>query len=64
MTAQEIPGHLDQLRQEGGDRLTAEASQLGHEFMEEVGSLGILLRDVQFLQLLERLHNGLSVLWR
>lgn len=64
MTIQEIPGHLDQLRQEGCDCLIAEGSQLSHQFMEEVGSLGVLLGDMQFLQLLEGLHDGLGLLWR
>lgn len=64
VTLKEIPGHLHQLWQEGCDCLTAEASQLSHQSVEEVGSLGILLGDMQLLQLLEGLHDGLGLLWR
>lgn len=45
-TIKEIPGHLDQLWQEGCDCLIVEASQLSNQFIEEVSSLGILVRDV------------------
>lgn len=63
-TIEEIPGHLDQLWQEGCDCLVVEASQLSDQSTEEVSSLGVLLGDVQFLKLLEGLDNGLGLLWR
>lgn len=62
-TIKEIPGHLDQLWQDGCEGLLVETSQFSNEFPEEVSSLGILLGDMQCLQLLDSLHNGLSLLW-
>lgn len=45
-TNKEIPGHLDQLWQDGCDCLIVEASQLSNQFIEEVSSLGTLVRDM------------------
>lgn len=67
MTAQEIPGHLDQLWQEEVTASLLRPAQLDPSLWKEVGSLGILLRDVQFLQLLEASsqwpQRALEVTW-
>lgn len=59
----EIPGHLCQLGQEDRDCLVIKASQLCDQLVEEASSQGILLIGMQALQVLESLHNGLSLLW-
>lgn len=63
VSLKDIPGYPDQLWQEGGDRLAAEASQLSNKLIEELCSLGILLRNGQLSQFLESLEHSLSLLW-
>lgn len=63
VSLKDIPGYPDQLWQEGGDCLAAEASQLSNKLIEELCSLGILLRNGQLSQFLESLEHSLSLLW-
>lgn len=63
VTMKDLPGHPNQLWQEGCDCFIPEASQLSHQFIEEICSLSILLRDRQSFQFSKGIQNSISLLW-